>query len=135
MGTLGGGPRIPRIVENLGTAVEVHRHHKMSRCHPVDDSLSLRLDVHSVFYPWQERVVAVHLHVVVVVVGGMDAIFQDQIVGQMIGAIGVLERTDIKIYIVQQPLHGGIGSGVVQDIVGQAQYHVVTHHLPSVYRR
>jgi len=48
----------------------------------------------------QVGIVAVQLHIVVVVVDGMDAVFQDQVVGEIIGAVGVLQRTDIQVNTV-----------------------------------
>ena len=53
----------------------------------------------------------------------------------MVGAVGILERTDIKVHAVEQPLHGAVGGGVVQDVVGQVQHRIVAHHLPAVHRR
>ena len=95
MGTLPRGPCIPWVVHNLGTAMEVHRHDEMYGSYPVDDGLRLGLDVHCVGQSRQEWIVAVELHVVVIMVGGMDAVFQYQVIVQMIGAVGVLKRTDV----------------------------------------
>ena len=74
-------PCVPRVVHYLGAAMEVDGHDEMPRCDPVDDGLRLGLDVGGSLYTWQVWIVAVELHVIVVVVGGMDVVFQYQAVG------------------------------------------------------
>ena len=88
-----GSPGVPREVGELGPAVEVHRHHEMLVLHPVDNGLCFRLHVGRAGNARHKRVVAVHIHIVPVVTGGIAG--ADSVVGGMIGAVRVLQRTDV----------------------------------------
>ena len=95
MWALCGRPSVPRVVHNFSAAMEVDRHHEMYRRDPVDDGLRLGLYVSFALQPRQVWIIAIQLHIVVIVVDRMDTIFQNQVVGEIIGPVGVLKRADV----------------------------------------
>ena len=124
------GPRVPRIVEHLRTAVEVGRKREVVRGHKGHHRLHFGFVIAlRRLTGLRERAVKI---LIMAVVADGDGRFVDLVVGGVVRAIRIVQGANPEVHLINQLRDAAVRIVIGKQIVDQPQHHIVTHHLITV---